>query len=143
MRIPVNGIGILQAFVLWLLLTGCSTASSEAQTVYLTKTGSKYHAEGCRYLSRSKIPVTLAIAKEQGYEPCSVCSPETEISEKQPHTQDTVVRLRRVVQPEPKEEKPTRSTQSTSPSSQCTAFTKAGTRCKRTASTNGKCWQHQ
>jgi hypothetical protein len=26
-------------------------------TVYVTRTGAKYHRDGCRYLSRSKIPM--------------------------------------------------------------------------------------
>lgn len=45
------------------------------QTVYITKTGEKYHREGCRYLSKSKIPISLSNALAQGYEPCKVCKP--------------------------------------------------------------------
>ena len=44
-------------------------------TVYITKTGEKYHRNGCRYLSQSKIAISLAKAKAQGYTPCSVCDP--------------------------------------------------------------------
>ena len=44
-------------------------------TVYVTKTGKKYHREGCRSLSRSKIPMTLKEAKAKGYTPCSTCRP--------------------------------------------------------------------
>ncbi len=44
-------------------------------TVYITKTGSKYHTSNCRYLSKSKIPISLSTAKTQGYGPCSVCNP--------------------------------------------------------------------
>jgi micrococcal nuclease len=51
-----------------------STASGDA-TVYITKTGEKYHADGCRYLAQSKIPIPLADAKARGYEPCKVCGP--------------------------------------------------------------------
>jgi competence protein ComEC len=43
-------------------------------TVYITETGSKYHKDGCRYLRKSKIPISLDDAK-QGYDPCSVCDP--------------------------------------------------------------------
>jgi len=43
--------------------------------VYVTNTGTKYHVDGCRYLSKSKIRMTLEDAKRQGYEPCSVCRP--------------------------------------------------------------------
>ncbi len=45
-----------------------------AVTVYITKTGSKYHKAGCRYLSKSSIPIDLASAKSN-YSPCSVCRP--------------------------------------------------------------------
>lgn len=45
------------------------------QTVHITRTGEKYHAAGCRYLSKSDIPISLFDAKRQGYTPCSKCSP--------------------------------------------------------------------
>jgi competence protein ComEC len=48
---------------------------NEGITVYITKTGAKYHSKGCQYLKNSCIPVTLAEAKEQGYTPCSKCRP--------------------------------------------------------------------
>lgn len=44
-------------------------------TVYITKTGKKYHRAGCRYLSRSQIPISLKEAEAEGYQPCSVCNP--------------------------------------------------------------------
>lgn len=44
-------------------------------TVYITKTGEKYHRAGCRYLSKSMIPIALESAKARGYTPCSVCKP--------------------------------------------------------------------
>jgi hypothetical protein len=50
-------------------------AGSSEVTVYGTRTGSKYHRDGCRYLSKSKIPMTLKQAKERGLTPCSVCNP--------------------------------------------------------------------
>jgi endonuclease YncB( thermonuclease family) len=46
----------------------------EERTVYVTRTGSKYHRSSCRYLRRSRIPVSLKEAK-QSYGPCSVCRP--------------------------------------------------------------------
>jgi len=48
---------------------------SEGTIVYITRTGKKYHAGDCRYLSKSKIPITLKDAIQKGYTPCSVCSP--------------------------------------------------------------------
>ena len=43
-------------------------------SVYVTKTGSKYHSYGCSYL-KSCIETTLSSAKSNGYEPCSRCNP--------------------------------------------------------------------
>lgn len=43
--------------------------------VYVTRTGSKYHRDGCSSLSRSKIEITLKEAVEEGYEPCKRCKP--------------------------------------------------------------------
>jgi micrococcal nuclease len=48
---------------------------TKEQTVYITKSGKKYHRATCRYLSRSKIPTTLKDAKANGYTACSVCRP--------------------------------------------------------------------
>ncbi|MCB1221324.1 MAG: hypothetical protein H7A35_00040 [Planctomycetales bacterium] len=42
--------------------------------VYVTKTGKKYHMDGCQYLRKSKIKTTLADARK-AYEPCKVCKP--------------------------------------------------------------------
>jgi len=44
-------------------------------TVYITRTGKKYHRSGCRYLRKSCIPTSLTEAKRQGYTPCKVCKP--------------------------------------------------------------------
>ena len=43
--------------------------------VYVTRTGSKYHRDGCGSLSKSKIEITLKEAVEEGYEPCKRCKP--------------------------------------------------------------------
>jgi competence protein ComEC len=48
---------------------------TKEQTVYATRTGKKYHRATCRYLSRSKIPISLKDAKAQGLTACSVCKP--------------------------------------------------------------------
>ena len=50
---------------------------SDEIIVYITQSGSKYHTQDCSHLSKSSIPITLSQAKEQGYEPCSVCEPPT------------------------------------------------------------------
>jgi hypothetical protein len=43
--------------------------------VYITKTGEKFHAAGCRYLANSKIPIERSAAVSRGFGPCSVCRP--------------------------------------------------------------------
>lgn len=43
--------------------------------VYITASGSKYHRAGCKYLSKSSIPIKLKDAIARGYTPCSVCNP--------------------------------------------------------------------
>ena len=50
------------------------TSSGGNPTVYITATGECYHRSGCRYLSSSRIPITLREAREK-YRPCSVCDP--------------------------------------------------------------------
>ena len=42
--------------------------------VYVTRTGAKYHVDGCQYLRSSQIPITLEEAK-LSYDPCSKCHP--------------------------------------------------------------------
>ena len=43
-------------------------------TVYVTRTGTKYHVLGCRYLRQSKIAMELSEARKR-FDPCSVCNP--------------------------------------------------------------------
>lgn len=44
-------------------------------TVYKTTSGTKYHKDGCSYLSSSKIPLLKSEAISQGLTPCSKCNP--------------------------------------------------------------------
>ena len=46
----------------------------ETVYVYVTRTGIKYHRGDCRYLKKSKIPMTLTAAKEN-YGACKICVP--------------------------------------------------------------------
>lgn len=105
-----------------------------AQTVYVTKTGKKYHADGCRYLSKSSYSISLSDAKAKGYDACSVCKPSSTVKT----TPSTAPQTQK---------KETQNyntpTNQSSQSVQCSATTKAGSQCKRTTkSSNGKCWQH-
>lgn len=45
----------------------------QTKTVYITKTGKKYHRDGCGSLAKSKIETTLAEAKKRGYTACALC----------------------------------------------------------------------
>lgn len=47
----------------------------DSEIVYVTNTGSKYHAYGCQYLSDSCYSIPLYKAIERGYTPCSRCDP--------------------------------------------------------------------
>jgi len=40
-------------------------SDQKGTTVYITRTGKKYHAEDCRYLRRSKIPISLKKARRR------------------------------------------------------------------------------
>jgi hypothetical protein len=110
------------SIILVLAIAVCSFS----QTVYVTKTGSKYHANGCQYLSKSKIALQADTAVARGYTTCSVCKPAA-FSRATQH----------VSHAEAQQETSTRS-------SQCSARTKAGNRCSRmTIESHGRCWQHQ
>ncbi len=47
---------------------------SEA-TVYVTKTGRKFHRETCRYVRKGARPILKKDALELGYTPCAICKP--------------------------------------------------------------------
>ena len=47
----------------------------KTQTVYITRTGKKYHRDGCRYLAASKIPIALKEAEARGFTACKACRP--------------------------------------------------------------------
>lgn len=72
----------VMAFVVCVVLAAGSltpasvvNAASGDTTVYITKTGAKYHASGCSSLKKSMIPISLKDAVSKGYEPCSKCHP--------------------------------------------------------------------
>nr|WP_207730165.1 transpeptidase-transglycosylase [Clostridium botulinum] len=49
--------------------------NNQNYTVYKTRTGSKYHSSGCRYLKKSCYETTVSQARNEGLSPCSVCNP--------------------------------------------------------------------
>jgi len=51
------------------------TSISDDRTVYITKTGSKYHSQGCDYLDTRPYSTTVSNAEHAGFSPCKVCNP--------------------------------------------------------------------
>lgn len=47
--------------------------TEKSETVYVTKTGKKYHSANCSYLKSSSLSMTLDDAIDAGYTPCSRC----------------------------------------------------------------------
>jgi hypothetical protein len=45
----------------------------QTDTVFITKSGDKFHRAGCRYLKKSCIPIERSEAIKQGYTACSIC----------------------------------------------------------------------
>ena|SRR5690606_12405165 len=116
--------------ILFLLI---GSVSIKAQTVYLTKTGEKYHEKNCHHLRKSSISISLEDAKDRGYEPCKHCKPITTIQRRQTPSTSTTNST----------QINSTTTQKTSVSVQCSATTQNGARCKRmTTNANGRCWQH-
>ena len=50
------------------------SSADQSETVYVTRTGAKYHRAGCRSLAKSQIPMPLSEAVKR-YGPCSICRP--------------------------------------------------------------------
>jgi len=57
------------------VLAGTEALASARQecVVYITRTGNRYHKDGCRYLRQSRVPVAKSEAIKAGYTPCKVC----------------------------------------------------------------------
>jgi hypothetical protein len=102
-------------------------SASFSQTVFVTKSGKKYHTEECRY-SATAYPVSLSDAIKRGYAPCKVCKPESGSTINSNENN--------FYQEPPKDSQYAEKVQ-------CSATTKSGNRCKRmTKNVNGLCWQH-
>ena len=50
--------------------------NTSEQTVYVTRSGKKYHRISCRYLRKSIREINLSDAIDRSYTPCSVCKPQ-------------------------------------------------------------------
>lgn len=113
--------------ILFILVTSVLVS---AQTCYITKTGSKYHTEHCRYLKYSKYSTDLDTAIKYGYIACRVCKPTRQnlkrSSLKGGYTQ------------------PSLNPQYNCTTVQCSGITQKGRRCKnRTKDCSGRCHHHR
>ncbi|MBK7254618.1 MAG: hypothetical protein IPI04_12075 [Ignavibacteria bacterium] len=106
-----------------LFLTLFLISESFSQTVYITKSGKKYHTEKCRYAKNAN-PVSLSEAVSRGLTPCSICNPGSETeSESVTGTEKNSFTGDELITKPYTEKKQTKV--------QCSAMTKAGNRCKR------------
>lgn len=65
---------IMTLFLVFLIVS-VAFAATGTTIVYITKTGAKYHGDGCASLKKSRIKVTLSEAVSRGYAPCKICNP--------------------------------------------------------------------
>jgi hypothetical protein len=109
-------------FATLLLLFFLFTTSTDAQDVYKTPYGKKYHLASCRMVENVSEKLSVADAVERGLGACKICNPPTQlkqnaITSQEPRGEDATV--------------------------QCKGTTKQGTRCRhRTSIGNGYCFQH-
>ncbi|MBM4070790.1 MAG: nuclease [Planctomycetes bacterium] len=59
----------------WDFRKGKADLPDDLDTVYITASGKKYHRASCKYVAKSKMPISLKEAQAK-YEPCSVCKPK-------------------------------------------------------------------
>lgn len=105
-----------------------SFGAAKAQTVYITKTGQKYHKAECGYLKNSAITLELNEALQNGYDACKICKPAA---------------VRRNNQTNRLSSQSTSAQTRESSSVQCSGKTQKGTRCKRMIkNSSGRCYQH-
>lgn len=105
-----------------ILLIPLFSISLNAQTIYKTPSGAKYHLAVCRMVKNVSEQITVSKANELGLQPCKICKPQIisaySNSIKKAQGQNETV--------------------------QCSGLTKAGNRCKHMTSIgNGYCFQHQ
>lgn len=51
------------------------TSAMVGTIVYITKSGTKFHRDGCSSLSKSRISIPYEDAVSRGFEPCGRCAP--------------------------------------------------------------------
>lgn len=98
----------------------------DAQFVYHTPSGTKYHTSSCHMVDNTSNAISLEEARERNLKPCTFCKPDENVSKTLPES------LTPVPKPGQKEM-----------ASQCLGQTLEGKRCARqTKNANGYCFQH-
>ena len=114
-----------------MLVLSAAVMLAQAEKVYVTKTGSKYHRASCSSLSRSKIEMSLAQAAAR-YGACKNCKPP--VLKTAPVTAAAVA---------PSAKSPAVERAAPVVGGRCQATTKKGTQCSRKAQAGRSyCWQH-
>jgi hypothetical protein len=114
--------------VLWLVMSW----SVNAQTVYKTPSGEKYHTATCRYVKNVSEKIEVSSAQQQGLSPCSMCKPPIGTATQSDKASSQTLGLK------------SNEAQGESKATQCAGKTKSGARCKRTTrNSNGYCFQHE
>ncbi|MDY0780970.1 hypothetical protein [Tenacibaculum sp. IB213877] len=108
------------------------SSNTIAQTVFITKTGKKYHQENCRFLKYSKKEIDLEKVLALGYSACKICKPYN-VGSKNSNTFTNNINSNHQKQTSAKR----------GSAVQCSGKTTSGRRCKRrTKNANGRCYQH-
>jgi len=104
----------------------------QAQTVYKTPSGKKYHTATCRSVKNVSEGLSISAAQSRGLTACLICNPTAENTRNtSPSTTGLGIKKG--------EAQGSRAT-----SIQCRGTTKKGARCKRmTKNVNGYCFQHE
>lgn len=66
----------IQISILFLFILFWGSVKLNAQTVYVTENGKKYHAKNCSLAKTGKKGLSMAEARKGGFEPCKSCKAE-------------------------------------------------------------------
>lgn len=115
------------------LVSASHAATNGTTTVYVTNSGTKYHAAGCSSLRSSAISMPLSEAAAR-FGPCSRCRPPALSGTDAASTS----------RQRPGLSKAASGAAAPGAGGQCQATTKKGTQCRRRAvAGSAYCWQHQ
>lgn len=117
-------------FVAFVVVASFSVALAQAEKVYVTRTGAKYHRASCSSLSKSTIEMSLVQAAAR-YGACKNCNPPVPVSTPVAGATFAPANRKPVERAAPAE------------SGRCHATTKKRTQCSRKAQAGRSyCWQH-